>query len=332
MRALLDATPRGMTRRRLLGSIAVFTTLGAPIARAQTSGPIRIVVPFAAGGSVDTIARLVQPGLQQRLGATVIVDNRVGASGSVGAAAVARSAPDGTTYLLCFDSQAINPSLFPNLPFDTEKDLDPVLLIGTGPHVICTHPSRPFKTFADMVAAAKAKPDTITCSNGGAGSLAHLTAVLLAKHAGIRLVHVFYRGGGPSLNDAVAGHVDLISGTIAQVAVQLQSGALRPLLQTGPTRLTNLPDVPTAIESGFPDFQAMTWWGTFAPARTPKTTIDRFGGALAATLRDPPVMKRLTETLQIAPLLGGPEELRRFLRAQMDLWGPVVREHDIKAE
>ena len=154
------------------------------------SGPIRIVVPFAAGGSIDMIARVVQPGLQQRLGNTIIVDNRPGASGSTGAAMVAKSPPDGTTWLLCFDSQAINPFLVHNLPFDTEKDLDPVLLIGTGPHVICAHPSRPYRSFADVVADAQRRPDVITISNGGPGSAAHLTAVMLAKRAGVRLVHV----------------------------------------------------------------------------------------------------------------------------------------------
>jgi len=325
------AAPGKLTRRRLLGSMASLT-IAAPAVRAQTSNPIRIVVPFAPGGSVDVIARMVQPGLQQRLGTTVIVDNRPGASGATGATTVARTAPDGSTWLLCFDSQAINSLVMSNLTFDAEKDFDPVLLIGTGPHVLCAHPSRPYTTFAELVAAAKARPNTITCGNGGSGGLTHLTALLLSKLADIQLVYVFYRGGGPALSDAVAGHVDLVSGTMAQVAVQLQGGGVRGLLQTGPARLPSLPNVPTAIEYGFPGFQAMTWWGAFAPAGTPPAMIDRFGDALAATLRDPPVMTRLTETLQVTPLLGGPEELRRFFRAQLALWGPVVREHGIKAE
>jgi tripartite-type tricarboxylate transporter receptor subunit TctC len=261
------------TRRSvLLGGVVA--PLAARMAAGQISswpsGPIRIVVPFAAGGSIDMIARVVQPGLQQRLGNVIIVDNRPGASGSAGAAFVAKSPPDGTTWLLCFDSQAINPFLVPNLPFDTEKDLDPVLLIGTGPHVICTHPSRPYRSFADVVADAQRRPDVITISNGGAGSAAHLTATMLAKRAGVRLVHVPYRGGGPSLNDAVAGHVDLISGTVAAVSGQVSAGALRPLLQTGLSRLPNLPDVPTADEFGFKGFEALTWWGCFGPSGVPK--------------------------------------------------------------
>lgn len=327
-----------LTRRSiLLGGLASPWAARAALAQGAKSaswpsGPIRIVVPFAAGGSIDMIARVVQPGLQQRLGNTVIVDNRAGASGSTGAAMVAKSPPDGTTWLLCFDSQAINPFLIANMPFDTEKDLDPVLLIGTGPHVICAHPSRPYKTFADVVADAKRRPDVITISNGGPGSAAHLTALMLAKRAGIRLAHVPYRGGGPSLNDAVAGHVDLISGTAALVSTQVGAGALRPLLQTGLTRLPNLPEVPTADEFGFKGFEALTWWGSFGPSGLPKEISERFARALAETLRDPPVHQRLSESLQIRFDIGGADRLREFLAVQMRTWGAVVRENDIKAE
>jgi tripartite-type tricarboxylate transporter receptor subunit TctC len=270
--------------------------------------------------------------MQQRLGTTVIVDNRAGASGSTGTGSVAKSAPDGNTWLLSFDSHALNALIIPNLTFDAEKDFEPVLLIGTGPHVLCANPTRPYKTFGELVEAATAKPDSITCSTGGNGALTHLTALLLQKFAGIRLVYVFYRGGGPALADAVAGHVDLVSGTVAQVATQLQAGGVRALLQTGLTRLPSLPNVQTAIDYGIPNFQALTWWGAFAPAGTPPAMIQRFGAALAETLRDPPVMTRITDTLQITPILGGPEELRKFLRAQLDLWRPVVREYGIKAE
>jgi tripartite-type tricarboxylate transporter receptor subunit TctC len=326
------------TRRSVLlgGLVAPLVTRVAagqvPAPASWPPAPIRIVVPFAAGGSIDMIARVVQPGLQQRLGNVIIVDNRPGASGSAGAALVAKSPPDGTTWLLCFDSQAINPFLIPNLPFDTEKDLDPVLLIGTGPHVICAHPSRPYRSFADVVADAQRRPDVITISNGGGGSAAHLTAVMLAKRAGVQLVHVPYRGGGPSLNDAVAGHVDLISGTAALVSSQVSAGALRPLLQTGLSRLPNLPDVPTADEFGFKGFEALTWWGCFGPSGVSKELSERFGNALADTLRDPPVNRQLSETLQIKFDIGGRDRLRSFLATQMRTWGAVVRENDIKAE
>ena len=307
------------------------TVMAPHVLRAQ-AGPVRIVVPYPPGGSIDTIARLIQPGMQQRLGTTVIVDNRGGAAGAIGAASVAKSAPDGNTWLLCFDTQALNSLTNPNLQFDAEKDFDPVLLIGTGPLALCANPTRPYKTFAELVAAAKAKPGILTCAVGGNGGLTHLAFLLLQKLAGIRFLYVVYRGGGPATADAVAGHVDLLSGTIPQIAAQLQSGGLRALVQTGPARLPILPDVPTAIECGFPNFEAMTWWGSFAPAGTPPAMIERFGAAMTATLRDPQVMATITGPLQIAPILGGPEHLRRFFRAQLDMWGPVVREHGIKVE
>jgi tripartite-type tricarboxylate transporter receptor subunit TctC len=155
---------------------------------------------------------------------------------------------------------------------------------------------------------------------------------MLAKRAGVRLVHVPYRGGGPSLNDAVAGHVDLISGTVAAVSGQVSAGALRPLLQTGLSRLPNLPDVPTADEFGFKGFEALTWWGCFGPSGVPKEISDRFANALADTLRDPPVNRQLSETLQIKFDIGGRDRLRSFLATQMRTWGAVVRENDIKAE
>jgi len=319
-----------LTRRSLIAGAAATPF----VAQAQNwpSGPIRIIVPFPAGGSVDAIARMVQPGLQQRLGATLIIENRAGASGSAGTAAVAKSAPDGNNWVFVFDTHAVNPFLLASMPFDTEKDLDPVLLIGTAPNVLCAHPSRPFKTLADVIAAAKAKPDTISYATIGAGSLGHLTMVLLAKQAGAGLVHVPYRGGGPAMNDAIAGHVDLIIGSSALVSPQVQAGRIVPLVQTGKTRAPSLQDVPTVIESGFAGFESYAWWGVFAPAGTPKSIVERFGSALSDTLRDASVNKQVTEGQQITLALSGPEPLRAFIAEQMRVWGPIVRENNIKME
>ena len=206
----------------------VLGAMAAPFAQsalAQTgAGNItRIVVPFPPGGTVDPIARMVQPGLQQRLGTTIIIENKPGASGSIGTAQVAKSPPDGSNWVFVFDTHAVNPFL-QNLPFDTEKDLEPVLLIGTAPNVVATHPERPFKTFADVIAAAKAKPDSVTYGSIGSGSLGHLTMVLLGQRAGVKMVHVPYRGGGPLMNDALAGHVDLAIGSAALVTPQVAGG------------------------------------------------------------------------------------------------------------
>ncbi|HEY1365282.1 MAG TPA: tripartite tricarboxylate transporter substrate binding protein [Xanthobacteraceae bacterium] len=289
---------------------------------------MRIVVPFPPGGTVDPIARMVQPGLQQRLGTTVIIENKPGASGSIGTAVVAKSPPDGGNWVFVFDTHAVNPFL-QNLPFDTEKDLDPVLLIGTAPNIVATHPSRPFKSFTDVVTAAKARPDAITFASIGSGSLGHLTMVLLSQRAGIKLVHVPYRGGGPAVNDAIAGHVDLLIGSAALVTPQIQGRRLRPLAQTGRTRIAALPDVQTMMEAGFPDFEAYAWWGVFTAAPTPPPIIERFRAALVASLSEPGTKKQITENLQITMLLAGPEEERSFLSGQMKLWGSVVREHGI---
>jgi tripartite-type tricarboxylate transporter receptor subunit TctC len=231
-----------------------------------------------------------------------------------------------------FDNHAANPFVFPNLPYDTEKDLDPVLLIGTAPYVIGTHPQKPFKTLPDVIAAAKAKPETLSYASVGSGSIGHLAMVLLSKRAGVRLVHVPYRGGGPAMNDAIAGHVDLIIGSTALIVPQVQAGAIRAVAQTGNARTPALAELPTVRESGFPGFEANAFWGVLAPAGTPKPLIERFGSAVAACLREPGVAKQIIETQQVALALTGPEELRKFLREQMQVWGPVVRENDIRGD
>jgi tripartite-type tricarboxylate transporter receptor subunit TctC len=317
-------------RSLVLGTIAIPF---AGQARADTwpSGIIKIIVPFPPGGSVDPIARMAQPGMQKALNATIVIENRPGSSGSVGTEAVAKSEPDGNTWLFCFDTHAVNPFLF-DLHFDTVKDLAPVMLIGTAPNVLATHPSRPYQTFADVVAAAKAKPDTITYASIGSGSVGHLTMTLLSEKAGCKLVHVPYRGGGPAMNDAIAGHVDMVIGSAALVMPQVAAKTVRPLLQTGKTRLTNLPDVQTAIEAGFPGFESYAWWGVWAPAGTPKPIIDKFAAALGEALRDPAVSRTLSESLQISLKLGNAEEEAKFLASQMALWGPVVKENNIKSE
>jgi tripartite-type tricarboxylate transporter receptor subunit TctC len=295
------------------------------------SGIIKIIVPFPPGGSVDPIARMAQGGMQQKLGASIVIENRPGSSGALGTEIAAKSPPDGDTWVFVFDSHAVNPFLF-DLNFDTVKDLEPVMLIGTAPNVLATHPSRPYKTFADVVAAAKQKPDTITYATIGSGSVGHLTMTLLSERAGCKLVHVPYRGGGPAMNDAIAGHVDLIIGSAALVMPQANSKTIAPILQTGKTRMPSLPDVQTAIEAGFAGFESYAWWGVFAPAGTPKPIVERFAAALGDSLRDPVVSKTLTDSLQVSLILGDAQVEAKFLAAQMAQWGPVVKENNIKSD
>ena len=312
----------------LLGALVV-----PLIAHAQNwpAGNIKIVVVYPPGGSTDMIARLIQPHMQQRLGTTVIIENRAGGGGSIGTAAVAKSSPDGSTWAMVFDNHAANPFVFPNMPFNTEKDLDPVQLIGTAPYVLSTNAQKPFKTLAEVVAAAKTKPGTLSYATVGAGSVGHLAMELLWKQAGVRLVHVPYRGGGPAMNDLIAGHVDLFIASTAQSVPFIQAGSIRALAQSGKTRTSTLANVPAITES-YPGFEAYAWWGVFAPAGTPKAIVSRFADELAASLREPGVAKQLNETQQVTFALGGPEELRKFVSEQMRLWGPVAREHNIQAD
>ena len=320
---------RMLSRRYLLlGALVVPLT-----AHAQNwpAGNIKIVVVYPPGGSTDMIARLIQPHMQQRLGTTVIIENRAGGGGSIGTAAVAKSSPDGSTWAMVFDNHAANPFVFPNMPFNTEKDLDPVQLIGTAPYVLSTNAQKPFKTLAEVVAAAKTKPGTLSYATVGAGSVGHLAMELLWKQADVRLVHVPYRGGGPAMNDLIAGHVDLLIASTAQSVPFIQAGSIRALAQSGKTRTSTLANVPAIAES-YPGFEAYAWWGVFAPAETPKAIVSRFADELAASLREPGVAKQLNETQQVTFALGGPEELRKFVSEQMRLWGPVAREHNIQAD
>jgi tripartite-type tricarboxylate transporter receptor subunit TctC len=319
-----------ITRRAVVAG----AVLAPFVARAQTwpSGPIRIIVPYPAGGSVDAMARLAQAGLQQRLGTTIVVDNRSGASGSTGSLAAAKSPPDGNTWLLVFDNHGVNPALLPNYPFDNEKDLAPVSLIGTAPYMVATHPSKPYKSLTDVIAAAKKAPGKISYGSVGSGSIGHLAMTLLGKQAGVDLTHVPYRGGGPAVNDAIAGHIDLVNGSAALMTPHIAAGRLRPVWQHGAKRLAAHPTVPTVGEAGYPAAEASAWWGLYAPAKTPPAIIDRFRTAFIDSLRDPKASKMLTESQQMTLLFSTPQELRQFEQEQSRMWSAVVNENNIKGD
>jgi tripartite-type tricarboxylate transporter receptor subunit TctC len=327
-----DAMPKLTRRTLLVGAMAAPFVAKAQTNTAWPSGTIHLIVPYPPGGSTDVIARLVQPGLQQRLGTTVIIENKPGASGSIGADLVAKSPPDGSNWLLTFDNHAANAFVLPKLPFDTEKDFDPVFWVGTAPYVLCTQSQKSYRSLADVLAAAKARPGQINYASVGSGSIGHLAMVLLAKQAGVSLVHVPYRGGGPAMNDLVAGHVELMIGSIAVAMPQIEPGAIRAVVQMGRGRAAALPDVPTTGESGFPGFEADAWWGFFAPAGTPKPIIDRVVAELNGLFREERIAKQLSESQQVTFVRGGPEELRKFLREQMQTWGTVVRENAITSD
>jgi tripartite-type tricarboxylate transporter receptor subunit TctC len=321
-----------LTRRSFLAGFAILPIALRAQAAEWPSGPMRIIAPFPPGGSVDAVARILSPGLQAQLGANVIVENIVGASGSIGTAAAARAAPDGRTWLLVFDTHAVNPSLMPSLPFDSKTDLVPVYLVGTAPNLLATSPGRPYKTFADVMEAAKAAPGTITYGSTGTGTLGHLTMVRLAEKAGVKLVHVPYKGGGPAVTDAVGGHVDLIVGSAALLAPQVKAGKLRPLLSAGKDRLPAMPDIQTAAEAGFPGLESHAWWGFFAPEGTPQPMIERFVRDLRTVMSDQKVVSQLAEGQQMTLVNGGPDELRSFFAEQMEIWGKIIKDNNIKPD
>jgi tripartite-type tricarboxylate transporter receptor subunit TctC len=294
--------------------------------------PVTFIVPFPPGGSVDPLARLVGSRLSAALGQQFIVDNRPGGSGSIGAAAAAKARPDGYTFLFVFDTHAVNPTLIPKLPFDTTKDLVPVMLVGTAPMAIVTHPSKPYKNFADVIKAAKAKPDTLSYGSIGSGSLGHLTMKLLEQAGGFVAVHVPYKGGGPMIVDATGGHVETGIASVSVLAPHVKGGKLRAIAVTGDKRSQALPDVPALAEQGFPGFSALAWWGIFGTAGTSKPILDKFHAELVKVFNLPDVRKQLADTLGMDLVVSSPEALQKFLLAEMARWGKVVREHNIRAD
>jgi tripartite-type tricarboxylate transporter receptor subunit TctC len=304
----------------------------AAFAQSWPAKPVKFVVPYPPGGSTDPMARMIGAKVSDSLGQPFVVENRSGASGTIGTAFVAKSPADGYTFIFVFDYHAVNPFLIRNLPFDTVKDLAPVMLIGTAPMAIATGVAKPYKSFTDVVAAAKAKPGTVSIGSVGNGSLGHLTMVLVQQASGIRLIHIPYKGGGPMTADAVGGQIDLAIGSVAVITPHVTGGKLRAVAVTGDTRSRALPDVPALAEQGLPGFSALAWWAVFAPAGVPKPIMDKFHAELVKAFNLPDVRKLLTETLGIDLVVGSPEGLAQWLDTQMRRWGKVVRENDIRAD
>jgi tripartite-type tricarboxylate transporter receptor subunit TctC len=318
-----------ITRRTMLATTAAFA-LAPSLVDAQ-GAPITITVPFPPGGSTDALARTLQAGMQEKLKRTIVVENKSGGAGAIGAAAVAKSAPDGNALLVTFDSHAVIPAILEQPPLDVEKDLVPVFLVGTAPYVLAANAERPYKTFADVVKACKEKPGSVKYASVGIGTLGHLAMTLLAKKAGIEITHVPYRGGGPAMSDVMGGHVDLICGSAALITAQLGSGKLRPVMQFGRERLPALKDTQTAIEAGFPDFETLAWWGVFAPKGTSPAIIESTGKTVKEILSEPATATRLRDTQQMTLILGDAKVFDTFFSKQVSLWGQVVKENNIKA-
>jgi tripartite-type tricarboxylate transporter receptor subunit TctC len=292
--------------------------------------PIKLIVPFPAGGSVDTLARTLAPALQASLGQTIIVDNRGGGSGSIGAGIAAKSPADGYTFLFVFDTHAVNPSLIPNLSFDTLKDLTPVMLIGTSPMVLVAHKDVPVSSFTQMMAFNQAKPGTMQFGTISSGSLAHLTMSQLGNIAKQEFTHIPYKGGGPLVNDVVGGQVPYAMGTVFLLNQHITSGRVKPLAVTSIKRSPSLPNVPTIAENGFPNFEALAWWGTLAPAGTPAPIVKKFNEALTAALKQPAIADKLaSQGMEVVAKDG--KAFDTFLRGEVNRWAKVVKLNNIKA-
>jgi tripartite-type tricarboxylate transporter receptor subunit TctC len=316
---------------QLVAALIVLSTQTLPaFAQAWPNKPLKLVAVFPPGGSVDQVARIMSVPLQKVLGQPVIVDNKGGASGSIGTAAVAKSDPDGYTFAVVFDTHGVNPSLISNLSYDTKKDLAPVMLISRSAMMVAAHPSSGFKSFTEVVAAAKKEPGKFGFASIGSGSLAHLALTQLQNQGSFQLTHVPYKGGGPALQDAVAGHVPLIAGTVFLISPQVDGKNLVPLAVTSAKRITKYPDVKTIAEQGFPGYESVAWWGVFAPAKTPPEIVKAMNDALASVLADPAVREKLT--LQGMEIIASkPDELAKFVDVEIDRWAKVIRDNKIKA-
>ena len=293
---------------------------------------VTFVSPFPPGGSVDPIARLLAAKLTEALGQQFIVENRVGASGSIGTAYVAKSTPDGYTFVFVFDTHPVNPSLLPKMTFDTLKDLAPVMLIGTAPMALATAPNKPYKTFADFVAAAKAKPDTVSYGSIGSGSLGHLTMTLVQDAGKFTVVHIPYKGGGPMVTDVLGGQVDAGIGSVAVLAAHIKSGKMRALAVTGETRSASMPEVPTLAEQGYKGFSALAWWGIFTAAGTPQWIIDKLNSEVAKILRRPDINQQLTESLGMDIKASSPADLQKWTETELQRWAKVIKDNNIRPD
>ncbi len=291
---------------------------------------IKIIAVFPPGGSVDQVARILAQPLQAQLGQTVIVENKGGASGSIGAAQVAASPADGYTFAVVFDTHAVNPALIPNMPFDSKRDLTAISLIGTAPMVLATFAGSEYKTFADVVVAAKAKK-AVNYGTIGSGSLGHLAMELIGKSNGLGWQHIPYKGGGPLMTDAVGGHVALSIASVFVTKPHIDSKRMRPLAVTTSKRSPDLPNVPTMAESGITGFEAPAWWAILAPAKTPPEIIKRMNEEVSKALKNPEITKKL-DAQGIDIVGGSPEVARVFIDKQAEIWAKVVKDNAIKAD
>jgi tripartite-type tricarboxylate transporter receptor subunit TctC len=316
--------------------VAVTAVLGTALgpATAQEPGypsrPVRIIVAFPVGGLLDTVSRIVGDKLTMVLGQQFIIESRPGAGGTLATAAVARAEPDGYTLMMINDNHAVNPSVFKNIPYDSVKDFAPIGFVGSAPMALSANARLPVRTVQDLIELARQQPGKTSYASVGIGSASHLAGELFAAKAGVRMLHVPFRGGAPAINDLVAGHVDTMFVTAVVGGQHMKTGALTPLALAASARFETLPEVPTMAEAGYP-LEAAYWFGLAAPAGTPPAVLARLESALTQVLAMPDLRKRMTEMGAVVTPLGS-RQFGDYIRTEMDKWADVIVQNGIRFE
>ena len=317
----------------LLVAVTAVLGTGDP-ATAQEPGypsrPVRIIVAFPVGGLLDTVSRIVGDKLTMVLGQQFIIESRPGAGGTLATAAVARAEPDGYTLMMINDNHAVNPSVFKNIPYDSVKDFAPIGFVGSAPMALSANARLPVRTVHDLIELARQQPGKISYASVGIGSASHLAGELFAAKAGVRMLHVPFRGGAPAINDLVAGHVDTMFVTAVVGGQHMKTGALTPLALAASARFETLPEVPTMAEAGYP-LEAAYWFGLAAPAGTPPAVLARLESALTQVLAMPDLRKRMTEMGAVVTPLGS-RQFGDYIRTEMDKWADVIAQNSIRFE
>jgi tripartite-type tricarboxylate transporter receptor subunit TctC len=316
-----------LTRRSLVALAATTLCAGAAFAQGQ---PLKIILGYPPGGSTDVVARILQPRLNQELGVPVVIETKAGANGAIGTDFVAKAAPDGNTLLLITSSPLVVVPHVQKTPYDTVKDIAPVGMIGMTPEALGVHPSSPITTMEQFF--AKTKRDGTKLASSGQGGLPHLTIELLKTTAGGNIVHVPYKGGGPAISDAMAGHVDGVVMDLAALLPHFKSGKLRPLVVATPKRDNFIPDVPSAKEAGLGNFEAVNWMGLFAPAKTPQATLDRLNKVLTRIVQEPEVAEKLRGIGLQPQTSASSQEFTQFVATEFGRWAKVANNAGLKSE